>query len=281
MIVLETHIVPAIENNIRLQEYAPFIFKTITTKSGIKKAIKRQEILLEGRIAKTSDYIKENQTIQLLQGEVLVKKVFKLQLEVIYEDDFLAIINKPAGFPTSGNYFKTIENSLPYNLLPSGEIDALPFPTPVHRLDNPTSGLLLVAKTRLVQIQLHLNFEKKKIEKTYVAIVHGYAPESIRIVQDINEKPSISEVYRLKHFRKKEGDFSLVKVHPKTGRTHQIRIHLAQNNLPIVGDKDYGVTAPKGKKGLFLTATGLKLKHPKTGIPLSFEKPISNKFAKF
>lgn len=264
-----------------MQEYAPSIFRSITTKSGIKKAIKRQEILLEGRIAKTSDYVSKDQKIELLQGEVRVKKVFKLQLEVLFEDDFLAVIHKPAGFPTSGNYFKTIENSLPYNLLPSVEMDALPYPAPVHRLDNPTSGLLLVAKTRLVQIQLHLNFEKKKIEKRYVALVHGKMPETVNYVQEVKGKPSLSEVQKLKHFRRKEEDFSLVQIVPKTGRTHQIRVHLSQNGFPIVGDKEYGIPAPKGKKGLFLAATGLKFKHPKTSSLMSFELPFPGKFGKF
>lgn len=264
-----------------MQEYAPSIFKSITTKSGIKKAIKRQEILLDGKIAKTSDYIKENQKIELLLGEVKVKKVFKLQLEVIFEDEFLAVVKKPAGFPTSGNYFKTIENSLPYNLLPSGETDALPFPAPVHRLDNPTSGLLLVAKTRNAQMQLHLGFENKEIEKKYVALVHGKTPEFAVYNKEIQGKPSVSEMQLLKHFRRKEEDFSLVQVNPKTGRTHQIRIHLSQNGYPIAGDKEYGLAAPKGKRGLFLAATGLKFQHPMTGVLMKFEIPLPKKFIKF
>ncbi len=281
MIVLETHIVPAMDKMIRLQEYAPSVFKSITTRSGIKKAIKRKEIFLDGKIAKTSDYIRENQILEILQPEVQVKKIFKLQLEVIYEDDFLAVINKPAGFPTSGNYFKTIENSLPYNLLPSAEIDALPFPTPVHRLDSLTSGLLLIAKTRKAQVQLHQDFENKNIQKVYIALVHGKIPDSIDIDDDIDQKPSFSQVRRLDFFQRKEEEYSLVEVRPKTGRTHQIRLHLSGRGFPIVGDKIYGQLPPKGKRGMYLAAIGLLFIHPVTGEEHNLQLPYPKKFRKF
>ncbi len=278
---METHIVPAMDQIIRLQEYAPSVFKSITTRSGIKKAIKRQEILLNGRIAKTSDYIKENQRIELLQPEVLIKKIFKLQLEVIYEDDFLAVVNKPSGYPTSGNYFMTIENSLPYNLLPSVEIDALPYPTPVHRLDAPTSGLLLIAKTRKVQMQLHQEFENKNIHKTYIALVHGSTPGSMEIKEDIDQKSSLTQVRRIDLFKRKEIEFSLLEVKPKTGRTHQIRIHLSALGFPIIGDKEYGKDTPTLKRGLFLAAVGLQFKHPATGVDHCLKLPYPKKFSKF
>jgi 23S rRNA-/tRNA-specific pseudouridylate synthase len=93
------------------------------------------------------------------------KKVFKLKLEVLLQDEYLAIVNKPSGIPTSGNYFRTVENALPYNLSPSTQIDALPHPRPVHRLDNPTSGLLLIAKTRTAQTILSRDLQNKTNKK--------------------------------------------------------------------------------------------------------------------
>lgn len=277
--VLESHIVPAISEKIRLQEYAVAIFKSIPSRSGIKKAIKRQEILIDGQIAKTSDWIEEHQKIELLQQEIKLKKIFSLKLEVIFEDDYFAVINKVPGYPTSGNYFKTIENALPFNLKISGEPDALPYPLPVHRLDNPTGGLLLIAKTRFAQTKLYHSFETKEIEKTYTALVHGTTPETALFSEEIDQRSASTNIKTLSYFSFKEEHYSLVEVHPDTGRTHQIRIHLSQHGFPIVGDKEHGTgSEPFHKKGLYLAAIGLRLTHPITGEPLEFKMNIPRKF---
>ena len=279
MKILESHIVPAIQGKIRLQEYAVDIFKSITSRSGIKKAIKRQEILIDGQIAKTSDWIEEHQKIELLQQEIKPKKMFSLKLEVIFEDDYFAVINKLAGYPTSGNFFKTIENALPFNLKISDAQDALPYPLPVHRLDNPTGGLLLIAKTRFAQTKLYQSFETREIEKTYTALVHGTTPETAIFSEEIDQKSASTRIQTLSSFSFKNENFSLVEVHPDTGRTHQIRIHLSQHGFPIVGDKEHGTgSEPFTKKGLYLAAIGLRLSHPVTNEPLDFKMKIPRKF---
>lgn len=256
---------PPISDAIRLQEYAPAVFLSIPTRSGIKKAIKRKEILIDGEIAKTSDWIRENQKIELVQYRV-EKKIFKHVLQVVWEDDYLAVIDKSAGYPTSGNFFKTIENALPYNLEVSHEADALPYPLPVHRLDSLTSGLLLVAKTRGVQTALHQAFEKKLIEKTYLALVHGTTPATATFTDDIEGKPALSEIKTLQHHYLHKEDLSLVEINPKTGRTHQIRLHLSKNGFPIVGDPQYGPgSSPFLQKGMHLAALSLAFGHPITG----------------
>lgn len=267
MKILETHIVPALEEKIRLQEYAASVFKSIPTRSGIKKAIKRQEILIDGKVGKTSDWIEEHQKIELVQQETSAKKIFHLKLEVVFEDNFLAVVHKPAGYPCSGNYFRTIENALPFNLQASEEIDALPFPLPVHRLDNPTSGLLVIAKTRAAQIKLNRSFESKEIIKTYLALVEGETLHNFVYENAIDGKEALTKGKRLKLFRKRDRFFSLLELKPETGRTHQIRKHLSQNGFPIVGDKEYGTGEVFfQKKGLYLTAIGLNFEHP-----ISFE----------
>ncbi|MFO7720646.1 MAG: RluA family pseudouridine synthase [Gillisia sp.] len=263
MKILETHIVPALDEKIRLQEYAPLAFKSIPTRSGIKKAIKRKEILIDGAFGNTSDWVKEHQKLELLQQEVSTKKVFQLGLEVVFEDHFLAVVKKPPGYPTSGNYFKTIENALPFNLNVSPEQDALPFPMPVHRLDNPTSGLLLIAKTRAAQTKLNLAFEHKEIQKTYLALVHGKATETCTFNSKIEGKTAITKIKRIGAFSYKDKPYSILEVYPETGRTHQIRIHLSENYFPIVGDMEYGLKIhPFQKKGLYLTAIALDFSHP-------------------
>jgi len=277
--ILETHIVTTLQEKIRLQEYAVDIFKSIPSRSGIKKAIKREEILIDGQIAKTSDWIKEGQKIELLQQEIKPKKIFRLKLEIIFEDDYFAVVNKLPGYPTSGNYFKTIENALPFNLKISEQPDALPYPLPVHRLDTPTGGLLLIAKTRFAQTKLYQAFETKEIEKTYMALVHGTTPATAIFQDKIDQKSALTRIQTLNSFCFKNEDYSLLEVHPDTGRTHQIRIHLSQHGFPIVGDKEHGSSSdPFSKKGLYLAAIGLRLQHPITDEPLEFKIKIPRKF---
>jgi len=280
LIILETHIVPAIREKIRLQEYAVSIFASISTKSALKKAIKRDEILLNGVTAQTSDWIEEHQKIDLLQPDLPAKKIFRLKLEVIFEDEFMAVINKPAGIPTSGNFFRSIQNALPFNLAKTQEKDALPSPMPVHRLDNPTSGLLLITKTRTAQTVLNRAFEHKEIQKTYLALVSGQFPNFAVYKDEVNGKSAESKVKLLKKMEKPRGEFSLVQVLPKTGRTHQIRVHLSKNGFPIVGDKEYGgFLGFKG--GLYLASTGIRYLHPITGKAMDFNLPEPDKFRKF
>jgi 23S rRNA pseudouridine1911/1915/1917 synthase len=173
MQLTETHIAIALEKPIRLQEYAVGIFKTIPTKSGIKKAIKKQLVFVNGNLASTALFINGGEIIELfsLENENEFKRL-DLDLEVLFEDDYLAVIYKPAGILVSGNSFSTIDNALAQNLKKSNQIDAVR-PRPVHRLDYPTSGLLLIGKTTSSIIALNKLFENKEIQKTYHAITIG------------------------------------------------------------------------------------------------------------
>ncbi len=278
MKLIETHIVPAGVSTIRLQEYLVAIFETIPTKSGIKKAIKRGEILLNQQPANTGDWIYPGQIIELYQTEVLTK-IFKLKLEIIYEDEYLAVVKKPAGYPTSGNYFKTIANALRFNLKKSSAKDSIA-PTPAHRLDNPTSGLLLIAKTGKTLRALNRQFERKEIQKEYKAIVHEKISEDKILDKALDEKASQTIVKPISFIEHKSGNFSLISAQPLTGRTHQIRRHLAGSGFPILGDTQYGKKSTMDFKGLFLTATGLKFNHPETRRFMEFDIPLPKSFLK-
>ena len=281
MKIKETHIVPKLSEEIRLQEYAAKIFKSITTRSAVKKAIKKQRILINGKSGHTGDWILEGQKIELLNIENQ-QKTFELKLEVVYEDEHIAVINKPAGYPTSGNYFKTIKNALPFNLKASNAIDQLENPLPAHRLDNPTSGILLCAKTNKALIELNRQFQQKEIQKTYTAIVEGDFPDStINFKDDIEGKPAATSVKLLKKLVIKSTNLSLVEAKPLTGRTHQIRIHLATNGFPILGEKIYGSPIHQFKKGLFLASTAVSFKHPADLSKASFKINFPKKFERF
>ena len=279
MKIIEKHRVPEISEPIRLQEYAASIFKAIPSRSGIKKAIKKQLILLNGKPANTGDWMEEGQILELLEEELPQKKIFQLQFKVFFEDEFLAVIEKPSGYPTNGNYFKTIENALPFNLKTSSEEDALPYPIPVHRLDNPTSGLLIIGKTKYAQIQLSQDFENKKIQKSYLAIVSGSIKESGVFNKPIEEKTAETKFKLKKIIQKNDHTYSLVELFPTTGRTHQIRIHLSLNGNPIVGDETYG--SSEKIKGILLAAHSLYFTHPITQTAIQLENVFPKKFEKF
>ena len=278
---IESHHVLALEKQIRLQEYGFTVFESIKTKSALKKAIKKGLIFLNGRVAETSDWIEEGQILELFAEELHhKKKVFTLQLDVIFEDYCMAVVNKPEGYPTNGNYFKTIENALAFNLKTSSEKDKLPYPQPVHRLDNPTTGLLIIAKTQSSKSYLSVLFEQNKVHKIYLAIVEGHFDNLSDIISlDIDGKQSSTNYSVEKAFKINQEDLSLLSLKPSSGRTHQLRIHLAKIGHPIVGDKTYGSLTTSNK--LMLHASSLKLHHPKTNKNLSFETEVPHKFVKF
>lgn len=267
--IIETHRVKSVETPVRLQEYARGIFETIPTRSGIKKAIKRQQVLRDGKPANTGDWVQEGQVISLLATEKQSNKpVFKLNFPVVFEDAYLAVIHKPAGYPSSGNYFKTIENALQHNLKASDRKDRLAQPVVVHRLDNPTSGLLLVAKTFPANTQLNLLFEHGVIHKTYEAQVEGRFPAISTIEQPVDEKRAVTSILSRKSSITEKGIITHLKLSPKTGRTHQLRRHLSGAGHPILGDRQYN-SARGFKNGIALFATGLRFKHPVTGKDLN------------
>mgnify|MGYP006074756931 CR=1 FL=1 len=278
----ETHIVPKLENPVRFQEYAVGIFNTIPTKSGIKKAIKKKLIFINDCIATTAQFMLGGEKITLYQSEISSDfKRLVFNLEVIFEDDYLAIINKPAGVLVSGNKFKTIDNALQQNLQKSTQLDAVR-PRPSHRLDYPTTGLLLVGKTSASILALNKLFENKEIRKTYFAITIGEMETSGSIHIPIDERVAITNYAVLESVDSDRfGFLNWVKLSPKTGRRHQLRKHLSALGNPILGDKEYGKEGfvLKGK-GLYLHAGILEFTHPFTMQKMLIEKELPNKFKK-
>lgn len=265
MLILHTHTVTTETQPIRLSDYAIGIFPQFPSKKGIKKAIKKGQVYINGAKANTGTWVKTGQKIELIALDQKPPKIYELDLPVIYEDEQLAIIHKPAGIVVSGNQFRTIQNALLHNLTPSKAIDGFKLPRPVHRLDYATSGLLLIAKTTTAAIHLGQQFANKTIQKRYQAVVQGQLSSPTGIIDTpIEGKPAITKYDVLQTVPSLKTDhLSLINLYPQTGRTHQLRIHLASLGHPILGDKVYHGDRPLLKgKGLFLAAVELTFEHP-------------------
>lgn len=278
--ILESHTAKILAKPMRLQEYGVGIFKTITTKSALKKVLRKGLLLINEKTASTATFICGGETIALLEDENATqhKKVI-LSLEVIYEDDYLAVINKPPGILVSGNSFKTIANALAQNITKSSLDDAVS-PKPVHRLDYPTTGLLLIGKTSSSIVALNKLFENKEITKTYIAITIGKMDSFGAITTPLKDKKATSNYKVIKTTTSKRFSYlNWVNLFPETGRKHQLRKHLFGIGNPILGDQTYGLEnlVLKGK-GLYLHAYSLKFTHPFTSEEMMFAKEPPQKF---
>lgn len=158
MIIQETHLVPEGVKNVRLSGYARIAFPSIPSRKGADKLIKRGELRINGKAAGTGDWVAPGQLLERIDSQRNAPKAYHRRLDVVFEDNDLAVINKPPGIEVSGNKFKTVENALSDNLYPSARADALPWARPVHRLDYSTSGLLLIAKNARAQVSLGRQF---------------------------------------------------------------------------------------------------------------------------
>ena len=283
MTIQETHIVPTLSGPIRLSDYTADIFTIIPSRKGMKKAIRKELVLVNGNIAATATVLNGGETIALLKDEQKPTVTLNLTLRVIFEDEHLAVIYKPGGIEVSGNKKHTVVNALSQSLQPSNETDALPAPIPAHRLDYATSGLLLIGKTRSCLTALNQLFEHKNIQKTYHALCMGNMPEKGIIDTPVFDKPAHTEFEVIdSKVLEKYPTINLVQLHPSTGRKHQLRVHLKQLGFPIVGDQTYGnpTTDPK-VKGLHLHASSLEFSHPITNISLQFTEALPKRFKRW
>jgi 23S rRNA pseudouridine1911/1915/1917 synthase len=217
----------------------------------------------------------------------------QIPLDILFEDESLLVVDKPAGMvvhPASGHVTGTLVNAVLGHApgLVTGNAER---PGIVHRLDRDTSGLIVIAKTDASLKNLQRQFSSRAVHKIYLALVHGrvQVPEGrieaplARDPQDrkrfsVNDSPRAREAVSVFRVGERLGDFTLLTVKPLTGRTHQIRVHLAFIRHPIVGDRIYGHKrdAALGLKRQFLHAWRLGFVHPLTGDALQFTSPLPN-----
>ena len=263
-VLIESFYIPKLDKAIRLSDLSFENFRSLNSRKAVKKAVKQGLIIVNGKRGYTADFMVGGEKLDVFQNENEKPRVnIDLTIEVLFEDDFLAIVNKPPGIVVSGNKKWTLEHALTTNLKRSTQLDAA-FPEPIHRLDYPTSGALLIGKTRSIIRDLNTLFEERKIQKTYHAICINKMEKKGLIEFEVDEKASKSEFEVLETVVSPKYYFlNLVKIIPHTGRRHQLRKHLSAIGNPILGDLSYGKEGQilKGK-GLYLHASSLAFVHP-------------------
>lgn len=267
------------DRRVRLDRYCAENLPRVPSKAFARKAIKRDEIRLNGSQVETARFVRPGDLIQLMPSTRTPPAIYDAPIAVCFEDEHMAVMDKPAGLWTSGAKQRTLENALPVNLQPSSEVDALRRPRVTHRLDAQTQGLVLCAKTASAHMHLGQAFEQRRIQKTYEALVLGRLEGEGVVELPIEGRPAKTHWRALRHSSSLYSRWlTWVRLSPHTGRTHQLRRHMAHLGHPILGDGIYGGPKPLRGKGLFLCAVGLDLSHPITGNALRIRRDAPAKF---
>ena len=266
------------------------------SRSMAQKMIENNQVLVNEKPVKTSYKTKldDNIKIKIAEPKMAEIKAQEIPLDIIYEDNDIVVVNKPKGMvvhPGNGNPDGTLVNAVLNHCKGSlsgigGEIR----PGIVHRLDKDTSGLIIIAKNDKAHINLSKQIQDRKVKKIYTALVRGVIPEDTATIDmpigrsktdrkkmavRKDGKEAITHIKVLKRYR----NYTLVKVKIDTGRTHQIRVHMAEIGYAVVGDEVYS----NGKNefnvhGQMLHSTSLDFTHPVTGEEMHFEAPLPEYF---
>ena len=292
---MKEYIVSQEEKGKRLDTYIPSV-DTDITRTSAQRLIEYGNILVNGKNAKVSYKIQENDkiSVEIPEPKQIELKAQNIPIEIIYEDSDIIVVNKPKGMvvhPANGNPDGTLVNAIMAICKDSlsgigGEIR----PGIVHRIDKDTSGLLIVAKNDNAHVKMSEQIKNHEVKKTYIALVRGVFKENEATIDmpigrstsdrkkmavNKNGKNAITHIKVLKRFDK----YTLLQVNIETGRTHQIRVHLSHIGYPIVGDYTYS----NGKNefdviGQCLHAQKLEFKHPITQKDMCLEAELPQYF---
>ena len=285
--------IKVIDNDgIRLDKY--LMDKLDVSRSKIQKLVDNENILVNGMKTKSSYVVKLNDIIEILSmdDEEIDVEAENIELDIVYEDDYLLVVNKPSGMvvhPGNGNYNHTLVNALMYHCNNLSTVNGSIRPGIVHRIDADTSGLLLVAKNDMAHNDLAKQISEKSVVRKYVCLVHGVINEdSATIDAPIgrdknnrkkmcvtadNSKDAVTNIRVLERF----SSSTLIECSLETGRTHQIRVHMEYINHPVVNDPVYGYNKLDDKDfGQMLHAKEIGFIHPVTHEFMDFkvEPPV-------
>lgn len=294
------------EAGLRLDQF--LARRTDYSRSRLSRWLKAGQVRVNGALREASYRVRAGEEVALAvpppEPTELVPEA--RPLDILYEDDHLLVVNKPPGLvvhPGAGHRGGTLLHALLAHCPALALVGDVSRPGLVHRLDKDTSGLLVVAKSAAAHADLVRKFQARMVEKTYLALVWGRLKEPEgQIVGEIGRHPSQRQkmsarprrgkpaVTTWRVLREVPGPLTLVELSPKTGRTHQLRVHLAALGHPVVGDGTYGGGASRfqglpelaGVRKLvtrqLLHAWCLAFTHPATGVRLHFEAPLPEDF---
>lgn len=324
----------SVEADAALQRLDQFLASHLNvSRARVQELIRAEKILLNGVPAKASVKLHEGEQITILgpaKRPPLRVVAEDIPLDIVYEDDDLAIINKPAGMMVHAGAGATedarnrgtLVNALLHHFSSLSEVGGETRPGIVHRLDKETSGLIVVAKNDAAHRNLASQFARREVKKTYIALVHGWLKNdrgtiSASISRDrirrtrmtthlSGGREAVSHYQAVRSLDTRYGKFTLLEVKIDTGRTHQIRVHMASLGHPIVGDFLYGAPKevnpsisrqPANRPQLkhaaktarpilslprnFLHAARLELSHPRTGETISMQAPMPKELKEF
>jgi 23S rRNA pseudouridine1911/1915/1917 synthase len=272
------------------------------SRSYIQKLIKEENILVNGKPIKQNYRVKTDDSIliSIPEPEELSLAPEDIPIQIIFEDESIAIINKSPGMvvhPGPGNWNRTLVNALLFHLRDLSSIGGISRPGIIHRLDKDTSGLMIIAKNDHAHRFLTQKFSHREIKKRYSAMIVGKPRKPHDIInRPIGRHPryrhkmtiredgreAITEYFLKDIWNSRSGLFSLMDIVPHTGRTHQIRVHLSSIGNPIVGDPIYSKRSHKyGVPHLLLAAVSIEFDHPDSKERLRFEIPLPENIKNF
>lgn len=281
--------------NLRLDKVVVKLSPDISRMS-VQRLIDNQHIKVNNELQKSSYKVKLGDIIQIQQQQPkqVEIKAQKIPIEVVYQDNDIIVVNKPKGLvvhPANGNPDGTLVNAIMEICKESlSGIGGKLRPGIVHRIDKDTSGLLIIAKNDRSHIIMSDQFKNKQVKKTYIALVRGTIKEN---EATINMPISRSKIDRKKMCVSKEGrqaithfkvleryeKYTLIEINLETGRTHQIRVHMAYIGFPIIGDMVYSNGKnPFGVIGQMLHAQKIQFKHPITNKEIELEARLPQYF---
>lgn len=271
---------------------------TELSRSAAVKLIEDGAVLVDGKATNKKDTPKAGAMIEITLPEPQGVDILPedIPLEIVYEDDDLLVVNKPKGMvvhPAAGHYSGTLVNALMYHCGDSlsginGEIR----PGIVHRIDKDTSGLLMVAKNDLAHIGLSEQIKEHSFTREYEAVVCGAVKEDGKVDAPIgrskndrkkmcvtleNSREAVTHYFVIQRY----AGYTHLRVRLETGRTHQIRVHMAYKGNPVAGDEVYGNGKPKWLEGQCLHARKIGFVHPRTGEYMEFTSELPEYFVKF
>jgi 23S rRNA pseudouridine1911/1915/1917 synthase len=263
------------------------------SRSRIQRLILQGKVLVDGALKKSHFKLKEGEDVrvEIPEPEKPSLEPEDIPLQILYEDKDVIVVNKPAGMvvhPGAGNASGTLVNALLFHCGKLSNLGSPSRPGIVHRLDKETSGVMVIAKTDSAYLRLVEQFRKRTVEKRYLALVKGHMPLDTgeidapvgRHVRDRQKMAVLTHrgkpAYTTYQVKKRFNDSTLLELKIKTGRTHQIRVHLSYMGYPLLGDAKYGTRGEYNRQ--MLHAFFLSFSHPETGEPMEFSAPLPEDF---